>query len=353
MPEAARADADAVDAIESLASLLRSREELFRHGMTRTSLERALREGVLVRVHRGVFAPADAWGKLWPEERDGLRVMAVEAATRGAGTVYSHTSAASIGWGLPFARFSPRHVHTVSEHANGRVSDGLVARHRAALPDGDVVWRNGVLVTSLERTVSDLIGVLPVEAGVALADAAMRRVAWDDGERRYDEVAAEQWREGIEQRLADRAGGRGIRLARWVIRFADGRAQRPGESISRLYLHELGFRSPRLQVVVIGPHGQEWALDLGLDDIPAWAEFDGERKYTDPQMLAGRTAAEAVLAEKWREDWIRGATGRSVLRWGDIHIRSAATLAERLREFHVALPHPRARFHTSARRSTL
>lgn len=33
-----------------------------------------------------------------------------------------------------------------------------------------------------------------------------------------------------------------------MAEFADGRAQLPGESVSRLYLDDLGFARPRLQV---------------------------------------------------------------------------------------------------------
>ncbi|MFG6402726.1 hypothetical protein [Microbacterium sp. P04] len=98
--------------------------------------------------------------------------------------------------------------------------------------------------------------------------------------------------------------------------------------------------------------GEDWALDLGMDDVPAWAEFDGERKYTDPTMLRGRTAAEVVLEEKAREDWIRGSTRRPVLRWGMSHLASADTLRRRLADFHVEAPLPHRRIHASTRGST-
>jgi hypothetical protein len=34
-------------------------------------------------------------------------------------------------------------------------------------------------------------------------------------------------------------------------------------------------------------------------------EFDGRRKYEDPEMLRGRTGAEAVWTEEQREDRVR------------------------------------------------
>jgi hypothetical protein len=43
-------------------------------------------------------------------------------------------------------------------------------------------------------------------------------------------------------------------------------------------------------------------------------EFDGEEKYVKPEYLNGRTASQAVVSEKNRENRIR-ATGKNVVRW--------------------------------------
>jgi hypothetical protein len=292
------------------------------------------------------------WSSLYSEGRQVAQGLAVFGAARSERGVASHTTAAAFLL-LPLTRLSPKKVHLVSARANGRVaSDRLVARHRADLSADDVTSRFGVGITSLMRTVCDLIGVMPLESAVALADAAMRSVAWREEARSYDPVAAELWRVEMRERLARRVGTRGIVQARWVLEFADGRAQRPGESISRLYLERLGFERPRLQVPVVGPDGEEWAIDLGLDDIPAWGEFDGQVKYTDPKMLAGQSTADAVLAEKAREDWIRGTTGRPVLRWGWSHIANPEILRRHLAAFGVFAPAPHRRIHFEKPRST-
>src|SRR3546814_7568878 len=99
------------------------------------------------------------------------------------------------------------------------------------LPE-DVTEREGLLVTSLPRTIVDVIRTVSTEAAIAYFDAALRLVAWR-GHGRYDGEAAERFRAEIVARLEAMPGARGIRQARVVASFADGRAQLPGESVSR------------------------------------------------------------------------------------------------------------------------
>jgi hypothetical protein len=339
--------------VDEITARLRSREELRSAGMSRTALEAAVRNKSLVPVHRGWVMAAAFWQELFAEGRSVAWAFAVADAARLGPPVFSHTTAAAL-WGLPLSRVTVRHAHVIAAKADGTVAGKqLVSRHRADLPEADVAVRHGLRCTSLVRTVCDLVGRLPVEAAIALTDAALREVAWREETREYDEAAAESWRAEALEMVAQRAGSRGAPQARWVLAFADGRAQLPGESISRLYLEQLGFARPRLQVRVAGPEGEDWAMDLGLDDVPAWGEFDGEGKYIDPEMLADRTTTEAVMAEKAREDWVRGSTNRPVLPWGWPHIATAATLGQRLASFHVVAPAPHLRIHFSVPRSTL
>ena len=146
------------------------------------------------------------------------------------------------------------------------------------------------------------------------------------------------WRSRLRERIARHPGARGIRQARWVVDFADGRAELPGESVSRLYLVDLGFSPPRLQVPFAGPAGRIYRIDFGLDDVQTWGEFDGVGKYFDPQMLRERSSREALRAEKEREDWIRGRSQWRFARWGSQHISSAAALGSRLRSFGITPP---------------
>ncbi|MDQ4214512.1 hypothetical protein [Microbacterium capsulatum] len=206
-------------------------------------------------------------------------------------------------------------------------------RHRGSVPEDEIVEIRGLRCTSLRRTVADVARTASFEAAVVIADAALRqRCVPAPG--RYDEAAAESFLEGVRGVTAGFAHGRA--RADGVLAFADGRAQLPGESISRIRLVELGFRRIRLQVEVDGPRGPYY-VDFALDDpgAHAFGEFDGTGKYTDPALLAGRSGAEALDEEKQREDWIRGTTQRPFARWGWKHIDTAAGLGRRLSAFGI------------------
>jgi len=300
-------------------------------GVGRARLRTMLAERRLVIAHRGWYVDAKVWGAWYVEQRHAAQVIAVWRAQRGSQSVLSHTSAAVIH-GLPLYRMTPSRVHVSDPRTNGRVGrETSVARHEVSV-DGDVVDVAGLRVTSLARTVADLIGAVPVESAVSLADAALRSIAWISDDREYDETQDELFRAEVRACAALRPGARGSVQARWVAAFADGRAERPGESVSRVHLHRLGFAQPRLQVRIARRRGY-YDVDFGLDDVDLWGEFDGDGKYTDPAMRGDATPLEVVMAEKRREDDIRGITRRGIVRWGWAHIASADALRRRLAEF--------------------
>ncbi len=120
--------------------------------------------------------------------------------------------------------------------------------------------------------------------------------------------------------------------------FADGRAQLPGESVSRLQLFRLGYDSPDLQVKVMGAEGDQYYLDFGFRQTRKFGEFDGEGKYLESALRSSDTPSDAVLQEKRREDDVRGVTGWGVARWGSAHIRTPDALGARLRAFGIRPP---------------
>ncbi|MEU1972612.1 hypothetical protein ABZ477_13195 [Microbacterium sp. NPDC019599] len=273
------------------------------------------------------------WASAFPETRHLLRVVAADSARRTDAVVFSHASAAVLRE-LPLFRFQPGAVHVAGLHTDGVARTGpLVRHHEVAVPESDRDVVDGIPCTTLERTVFDLIRTTPRETAVAIADAALRLIAYNSGDRTYDEVAADTWRARLHLRIARSTGARGIRQARWIAAFADGRAQLPGESVSRLYLSDLGFAPPRLQVPFPGPNGELLAIDFGLDDVGAWGEFDGEGKYFDPSILGSQTTRQTFAKEKEREDWIRGRSSRRFVRWGMPHIATPAALSQRLSLF--------------------
>ncbi|WP_282848606.1 hypothetical protein [Microbacterium oxydans] len=315
--------------IEEARRLLLARSDVLARGVTERELRAMVDDRSIVRVRRGWYADAVEWEHLWDESRHLLKVLAVHRESAGGGATFCFASAAVLH-GLPLYRTSPSHVHAVlGPTSRSRVRWG-VARHDLTLRDSDLVEVEGIRCTSLERTVLDLACRLAPEAAIAVADAALRRIAV----RRHDQdhAAAAEWRSELGRR-AQTLSNRGIRQAREVIAFSDGRAQLPGESVSRLHLHRLGFTEVDLQSRVTGPHGEEYSLDFAFRRARTFGEFDGRGKYLDPTLRAGMSAEAVVLAEKRREDAIRGVTGWRVVRWGSEDIVTSDALGARLRAF--------------------
>lgn len=321
--------------IEEASRSIHTRRELLDAGMSSRTIAQAVETGEHRRIQRNRYVRGEVWAELWPESRHLLEVCAAEHEMRDGGGVVSHESAGVLR-SLPLYRHVPDAVHVTMPTGSRMSSRPGLRRHCDLLPDEDIAVVAGIRCTTLDRTVFDLARTLSWEAAVAAADAALRQVAMRGD--RYDEIAAEEWRERMLDRCSRSRGVRGIRQAEGVIRFADGRSESTGESVSRLQLRRLGFRRLRLQVAVAGPNGQEYRVDLGIDDVDAFYEFDGMGKYRDEAMRSGRTVEQVVLDEKRREDWIRGTTQKRFARAEGPHILTPESLGKRLAAFGITPP---------------
>ncbi|WP_426621439.1 type IV toxin-antitoxin system AbiEi family antitoxin domain-containing protein [Microbacterium sp. As-52] len=315
--------------IEEARQLLLSRRDVLARGITERELKGMVDGGVLIRVRRGWYAEGEAWAQLWAEGRHLLKVLAVHRESSGGGAAFCFDSAAVLH-GLPLYRTFPAHVHVLLGRTSHSRVKGCVARHDIQVGEGDLEEIEGIRCTSLERTVLDLTSRLGPEAAISVADAALRRVAMRGNEQ--DSEVAATWR-GELARRARAMSGRGIRQARAMIALSDGRAQLPGESVSRLHLHRLGFTGIELQSHVTGPGGEDYWLDFAFRGLQAFGEFDGRGKYLDPDLRGERSAEDIVIAEKCREDAVRGVTGWRVVRWGYEHIVTPEALGARLGAF--------------------
>lgn len=312
-----------------------SREQLLSRGVPAGVLSLASHSGPWLRLQPGVYVEREVHFGLRPAQRHRVAIEAAMSATRGGAAVVSHLSAAVVH-GLPQYRFTDRPVEVTLAGRIGGSSRAGLRRHLDVLSDEDVVSVDGIACTSLDRTVFDVARTAPREMALSCADAALRREAVPS--RRFDPLAQEGWRERMRERAHRAVGARGIRRAREVIEFADGRAELPGESVSRLQLHRIGFHNMDLQVAVAGPHGSTYFVDIGLGDVRTFWEFDGEVKYRDAAMRGGRSIETVLLEEKRREDWIRGTTQWRLCRGGFGDIRTPETLAARLASFGVRPP---------------
>lgn len=308
---------------------------------TRAERERGLDYGGvagdgLMRLRPGVRVHAADWERLYGEAQLRTLAHAVALRTESPRATNSHTTAAAIH-GLPLFRTRADRVHLTIPGPSSRHDSPDVVRHHLPLSEADVEIIDGLRVTTLSRTVYDVIRMTSLEAGVSCFDAALRQVAWDDDTREYDAVAAAGFRQGVLDRIIAHTGARGIRHARFVTDFADGRAQLPGESVSRLWMWQLGMPDPELQRRVELDIGGLALLDFAWPALGRWAEFDGEVKYTDPGMLAGRSADEVRHLQNAREDAVRRATGWEVSRWGWDQAPSFASFAALMRRLRFTI----------------
>lgn len=284
----------------------------------------------IMQLRVGAYVLPSEWAEMFSEGRLRTRARAVTRRTSAVRATISHTAAAA-AHRLPVYRGRSDRVDMILPGPNARRNGGDIVRHHHPLPDADVVVIDGMRVTTLDRTVYDVIRTSSVETAVVCFDAALRQVAWSDARRSYDVEAAAAFRRRLIDRIGRNAGARGIRQARFVTDFADGRAQLPGESIARLWMHQLGVPTPELQYRVDFSDGGFALLDFAWPKRRRWAEFDGEFKYTDPELLAGRTAEQVIADQNERAFRVWQETGWDVNRFGFDRMLSIDAFADYLR----------------------
>jgi hypothetical protein len=99
-----------------------------------------------------------------------------------------------------------------------------------------------------------------------------------------------------------------------ALDFADSRSGSPGESLSRVVMHQVGFPQPMLQERFEDERGLIGFTDFWWPEFRLIGEFDGATKYVDQRFTAGSTSARVLMAEKRRENRLR-ALGPGVTRW--------------------------------------
>jgi hypothetical protein len=274
----------------------------------RSAFFAAARRGEYTALWKGVYVSSDPWSSMGADARYRLRITAADALSRDR-IVVSNESAAAL-WRLPSPTPWPAAVHVVQPQASGTRSTLMFTRHSVGLPQNSAEI-DGMRVTSLAKTVVDVASTKSFSLAVTMADAALRRTKHPlKGLPRTVVTQNDLLAELDDIHL--RCGS--VKALR-VIEFADGRSDRPGESMSRVSMQIAGLPMPQLQVRLVGASGQVYFVDFWWPQFNLIGEFDGSVKYTDAQFLRGRTPEQALADEKFREDDLR-ATGRRMSRWG-------------------------------------
>jgi hypothetical protein len=231
-------------------------------GRSLGSLTRAVDDGAVRRVLRGVYAWCDV-----PDSAE-HRARAI-MLVRPHETVVARVMAAWLSEVdvLPPGRsVADETMHlVVGKHITPPRLPGCSAS-QADLPESDLVEEHGVRRTSDLRTALDLGRFSPRPQAVASVDAFLNR------ERI---TLAELW---ARARLLNRV--RNCRRLRANLAVADAGAQSYAESIQRVLFVDAGLPRPKTQVPVHAPSGELLGfLDLGWLRYLLGSEYDGEEHH--------------------------------------------------------------------------
>ncbi|WP_299167382.1 hypothetical protein [uncultured Arthrobacter sp.] len=216
---------------------------------------------------------------------------------------------AGVLWGLPRPDL-PRDIQVMVPVESGRKSSNGVRRITRTSSELTVVKiGDGLLVTGKIQTAIDLALIYDFPWAVAVMDRLLNTKPLPAESRSCPVTKTE-----VEDLVALLPSGAKRRKVRRVLDFADGQAMYPGESLSRVYMVELGFPAPELQYRVIDEQGLVAVVDFYWKDHALVGEFDGRGKYQKPEYTHGKTPAQVVIEEKNRENRIR-STGKNVVRW--------------------------------------
>jgi enamine deaminase RidA (YjgF/YER057c/UK114 family) len=270
--------------------------QLRRRGVQPYQLLRLQQSGELTRLRRGAYVAAPATNDS-PEQQHRRQILAT-LPRLAAGAVISHGSAAVLHR-LPVWPEAIDRVHLTRNRAGGGKSRRLVQVHGTPLEPSETVVVDGVLVTSLARTVVDLCRTLPYDHAVAAGDKALASGL----------IAAE-----ADLVLSTLGRGPGTGRARQALAFLDGRSESAGESMSRVLLARDGLPPPELQHDILDSVGRFIARpDFTWRAHRTVGEFDGRIKY-GRLLQPGQHAEDVIYAEKVREDALRDL-GWQVVRW--------------------------------------
>lgn len=174
----------------------------------------------------------------------------------------------------------PLEVFVLSERSRVRRT-GMTGGERELIPT-DVMILYGVRVTTPLRTALDLGCRLGRRDGLACLDGFMRVHGLD--------------RTALTRELPRFRRRRGVVQLRRLVTIADGRAESPGESWTRMVMLEVGLPAPEPQVWVRENGRDKFRLDLAYPDQRVCVEYDGQAFHTSPEQQA---------ADRRRRLWLR------------------------------------------------
>lgn len=242
-------------------------------GVTKGFLDRRLRDGEMVAVDYGVYRSV-LTPTTWHQ-----RLL---AACLAGPAVASHRSAALL-WDLP--SITPDAVEVTALRHRRRTGDGVTWHESYLLDERSVTEIAGVPVTTADRTVADLAGVLAPEQ--------LQRVVDDVLRRRLTSVAS------LGQ-LLERLGPmrRGSPALRRLLDTRAGAAvpESDLETQFELLVAAHGLPAPVAQHPVVAPDGRRLRIDYAYPDVLVGVELLGARFHATPERWSADIERLGVLA---------------------------------------------------------
>ncbi|QTF70735.1 type IV toxin-antitoxin system AbiEi family antitoxin domain-containing protein [Arthrobacter woluwensis] len=341
------------------------------HGLSTDELSRRCRAGALIRLRRGSYVSASAWEQLTSRSRQELMFQVAVEAYGMRFPLWGPSSA--LLHGLPTrhhtsARIEPTHL--LGTTAPGGRSKRAVTMHR---PDGRLrhtVDINGLPCSDVVNTAIDVAMDEEFDWSVAVMDRLLnpQKLPSAGPVSAWESVAPTGRQPSTTPGGPDRRSGSGPapvsldhhtgsvdtppsapdrelvasvidqipqasrrRRLRAILDFSDPGGFLPGESLSRVAMHRLGFPRPELQTRFADRVGLIGYTDFCWRSARVIGEFDGREKYVKPEYLRGPSTSDIVIAEKTREDRLRHL-GFTVVRWVWADVQNPERLASLLRQ---------------------
>lgn len=293
------------------------RRDVIAAGYDDKALRRQVVGGTLRRIRQGAYCLAPLWASSTQEQRHLLTVKAV-CRQYDDDVAVSHASAV-LWWGAPLVGVQHQAVHLTHLDGEADRHQAGIVHHRGTCLVSDVSRAADHWVTSPTRTALDSCLTLPRRSALCVLDWFLHEGLTTTDELRQRAIGMGTWPGSLPMMH--------------LLGLTDPRAESPGETLTRLLIHESDLPDPVSQLDISGTDGRWLArVDFAWPDKMALLEFDGLRKLTS-DLRDGETALDAVVREKRREDRLREA-GWLVIRitWDDV-LRHPARTIQRIRAF--------------------
>ena len=172
---------------------------------------------------------------------------------------------------------SPAELSRVNRH----VPPGIVV-HSYDLTDREMLFCQGIRVTTPARTAFDIGRTMPSERAIPILDALLS--------------ATKLKLPAVVSLADDKPGVRGVRLLRTTLQLVDGGAESPQESRVRLLLIRAGFPPPETQIEFFDEFGvARIRVDMGWREWKVAVEYDGVQHWSNRYQRSSDIDRIAIL----------------------------------------------------------